>query len=598
MAYMAFDPMRVEMLRRSLADSLTELDALSHTDAEAATAMRAISQARTALREAWLPIVGDVLRCRALTQPDSARLSWTDLRNAVAYQRVAESRWIPMEDPSMWPQLLTPSEAAAVGERLNDADISSLLDTPGEREWLYRQLQTIAANPELTAAFLSTFTEWAALCNELAQQLKAARHLVAIEEADDSVVRAVAELEADFAALGTIYSSMPQPVVGPPYLPAIADMTTYAAAMLVSNLELDAATLAQLTCQILDRWRNGVSPGDGYETDWTSTDPNTADILYRALLDTPGACTEYVMLTINDPGSMWISAKDPELTRQVALEGTDPANISVADAGRVIQSWLTYFMSSEFATTLPLVVGYPDDYRLTLTEVISPYLQQFAATNREWGSGEATELRIAALAFLMEDGAVLDLLIERSKLLVEPLLTGGRSDDALPNVADLIGLISQLAVNCAVANERQRQELYDMLFTLATIPAAWLDPARGIAADLALSAAWDFAGDHLSFMPNPDETKANKSLEMERTLVATLTIVAATLWAQSGVSGDKPPQLDPTDESPLTKFLAEFRDWKEHTGDGSAQAAAAIEEVANTVHEFVTYWTGGVLKVN
>ena len=621
MGYLAYDSDRLALLRRALMDALAELDSMSLSDAEAADTMRSIRATRASLRDMWLPRIGDVLRCRALTGNGANRSELhdlQDLRNAVAYEMAVNHGWLLVDDRSMLPQSLTAGEAAALGERLDGGDIAALVNTSGEREWLYRQLRTIAADPELTAAFLRAFSSWALLCNELGERLMAAQHAVAIEPSDNSARVQVAQLVADFTALGVIFRSQPQPAVGPPYygeILAIAAMQPYAGAMLVSNLGLGATALAAMTDTILRRWRNVLPADEGYDTtlwrDMTLGGPNTADILFAALLATPGACTEYVRRSAGDPASMWISTADPTLTARVALEGTAPANISMADAGSVIQSWLDYFRSSRFAMGNPLMDGYPAGYRVTLAGVVAPYLAQFAVTNEDWGDSDASmEARLAGLAFLVKDGAALDALIDRCRSIVEELVAAGNagigvngvngvnaypgSGDtyALKIAADTVGVIGQLAVNRAVANELQRQQLFELGWTVATIGTAWLSPVAGILAGGATNAIWTTAGEHLAVMPNPDEVEASAQLSLELGLVTILADLVAMMWRESRHRSPAPPTMDPTAKYPLNEFATELDKWLPGVEALRDPAALEIaESIDDAVSTFIARWS-------
>jgi hypothetical protein len=371
----------------------------------------------------------------------------------------------------------------------------------------------------------------------------------------------------------------------------------------VTNLGLDAASLAAMTDTILRRWRN-VLPGDqGYATtlwgDMSLGGQNTADILFAALLATPGACTAYVRRSADDPASMWISAADPTLTARVALEGTAPANISIDEAGRVIQSWLAYFRSSRFATSNPLMDGYPNGYRVTLAGVVAPYLAQFAVTNEGWGdSDESMEARLAGLAFLVEDSAALDELIHRCRTIVEEVVGAGdarpaKGDiEALKIVADTIGVIGRLAVNRAVANEQQRQQLFELGWTIATIGIEWLSPVTGILAGVAADAIWTTAGRHIALIPDPDEVEASAQLALELGLVTILADLAAMMWRDVAHRSLMPPRMDPAAKYPLNEFATDFDHWLHGVAAlGDPAALEIAESIDHAVNTFIARWS-------
>ena len=604
MAFLAYDSDRVALLRRVLTDALTGLDAMSLTDPEAADTMRSIRLSRDALRSTWLPVVGDVLRCRALNNPNSVAGDLSDLRNAVAYEMAVHRGWNVVADPAVGSaSTVTASDAAALGRRLSDGHLGDLLGSPDERQWLYRQLQLIAANPELTAAFLSTFANWAGLCNEVAAQLLRARHRVASDIQLDDTAATIGQLEGMFAALGAMYQSRPYTDDTPPYPAEIASMDPYAAAMFVSNLDLDAQTLAEAADDILRRWRDPMPNDPNYaERHWDDmvfNGANTADILFTLLLATPGACTAYVLLSADDPASMWISADDPSLAAQVAIVGTDPANISLEGAGVVLQAWLAYFISPQFSWMTDSIDGYPTGVQATLAEVVAPYLPQFAVTNGDWGDDERElEVRLAGLAYIIDDQSALDALIRRGTTAMEQLASqravGRDVKTATAIVADVFGVLTRLVVNAAVAHAEMMEQLCDFAWTVATIGSNWLGPAEGIIAGPVLDKTWEAIGDHVSALPNAERTEAEQMLAIELDFVAMASSIATEVWIHAGFCDDKPPQLDRSAKYRLRQFLQDMDSWLKVAMKQGPQKAAAATYIHDVVTALVARWSTGV----
>jgi hypothetical protein len=513
--------------------------------------------------------------------------------------------WQLTVDPSaVTPRVATPTDAALLGQRLASGDLLAALDTAAERRWLQQQLHSILSDPTLAAAFVREFSRWADLCNRLGDQLITERHRLSIDPADAATISAVAEIEQLFASLAALYRSRPSQGHVAPYPAEIAEMQPYAAAMFVSNLELDGTTLARAAAEILHRWR-AVAPNqqDYAERVWLDMvmdGPNTADILFRLLLATPGACTHYVIRSADDPAALWVSAADPALALQVALAGTAPGNISLHNAGIVIQAWLDYFQSPDFSWMTDTVEGYPVAYRVALAEVVAPYLPQFAATNSDWGGDDAAfERRLRALAMLIDDRHALDKLIDRSQATLSQMANnlGAQHDEValLAMVGDVLGVIGQLSVQMHVHDAELRERLWGIGWSVATIGTAWLPPLRGIAAGVVVDGTWEAASAHLDVIPNPSRTEAAEQLWLERHFVVILAETASTLWSRGGSrQHPTPPQVDLQASRPLRQFQVDLDAWRnaiEQIGSvGDRKAAGAV---CSAVAAVISRWSIG-----
>ena len=110
-------------------------------------------------------------------------------------------------------------------------------------------------------------------------------------------------------------------------------MEPYAAAATIRQLALDPVTLAALGVEVLHRFD---VDRDGYWAEDGVGGPKTGDLLFETILRTPGAATAFVIAVADEPGCCGGPRRTPRCPQRVALIGTDPANIGVADAGVVL----------------------------------------------------------------------------------------------------------------------------------------------------------------------------------------------------------------------------------------------------------------------
>lgn len=438
MTYLAYDPERVRALSTAMRDALDELATFACDDPLGGDALDHVRLVRLHLDQLWLPLVERIVRTDPLARP--ARLAVDDLGqslltivSALPGWQLADVRSDPLEALPGSPP--TVQQAAALAEVLQHGDLAALLDTPAERRWLAAELALIAADPALAAAFAGGFDRWGELADRLGDRRRAALD-DSVRPVDDAGRFDVARIDATYAAIAAIWTSVHgRDAVGD----LVRTMEPYAAAATIRVLTLDPATLTALSIETLARFDDR----DGYWAEDLVTGPKTGDLLFETILGTPGGATAFVIAVADDPGLLWWTAADASLPQQVALVGTDPANIGAVDAGAVLHAFAGWFAVLQPADQRNLVhLASPWESRATLGALAAPWFTEYGSGTDVWG--DDPEVRRADLAFVIEDPAARDQLFERMRALAATLDGEPQRHRSEQAIAAAIGMLVEL----------------------------------------------------------------------------------------------------------------------------------------------------------
>ncbi len=482
--FCGYDVTLVGGLRAAMARAVDELDALRCSDVEAVAAMRSIATARSTLRDTWLPFATSLLSCRAMDGYQPAAIAPGDLINSWIRLTSTERGWRTATDASGTGALsagtaLTVEQVRAIGDALSGAAGDERL-TDTELDWLATALEQIAMRPALVAALLPAMTTvgWTNLCNQLgaAKQRMATAALVARDH------DATAEEQADRVRIDGVFARLGGIVVANravhPRSDAtllLTDMTPYAAAALAVALDLDADALAATTRRVVERERELIDhPVE------LVLGPRAADLLFGALLSTPGAATAYVMLTVDAPQLAMEATDDPGLAHLLVRTGTDPANMTPAQAAIAMPAIARWLLD---ARTRSSSLMYDPELTVTLADLAAPHLLQLVTSGTDSYELSDSDRRAIQTA-IIGDGAALDhLLSERDRVLGH--LAAGLPVDptervaALGDLAALLAVVDSMRTAARIRTAEQDQAEWDLAWDLLD-KAVGLIPAEGL----------------------------------------------------------------------------------------------------------------------
>jgi hypothetical protein len=583
---LAYDPVSLDALRGSLGAAFDDLRGIRCDDTEAATAMAAVRNARRTLNEFCLPRVQDILNSDAMTSYHKANVDGNDIRNALVFTMANSYGWTvstdPFNDESM---TVTAEEARALGFRLQNGNLNRLTDHPEEIAFIAGQLAVINADPQLRAEFLANFNGLDKLADTLATKRIELVDQLSWSGVDPALSTEVASLDATFVELTQLYQSRPSTSHAGPYPAWIGGVEPITAALLLRYAGLDAITLGYVSNDLLVRWRDTDPFDEGREQPmWTDMEfqhgPNAADILFQLMLDTPGATTVYVIDAAANPASMWLTATDHRLAQQVALQGTDPANINANLAGDVLKSFIEFAEDDQVVFASDFNPVAPIDYATFLGQLVAPWLLQFSPLNDDWAGLDRHEKAELLQAILEDDGALAAMMASRSAM-VDGLFTSVQANGAttftLNDHAELLGLLGQLIVNQKVGNEEERMATWDLWWDVLTTPVAFLKvaPIVGVGIDKALDQTHDWIVDNEWLAaPSPDHVENEAEYELEWSLTLSGATMATVAFFQVGYpAGIKPPpKPNPNVADPQAQYEEDFNDWMETLPDDERRA--------------------------
>ncbi len=256
------------------------------------------------------------------------------------------------------------------------------------------------------------------------------------------------------------------------------------AALVLASLAVDAATLGELTFEILATWRAGRPGGLPWDDHWTFG-ANVADRLLPALAERPLAAARFLELAAASPEVLFVAAEDEAWVGRVLAAGTAPGVVDARAAGDVLVPLLRWLQGHD-AWRLIGLDGATPGARVHMAEAVAPWLLRFGRRAAEWGwSREEAD---AALRWVADDERAAERLVVaharwQASVAGAPLVDGdGRIDaDAL---FDLAGVMSQL-----------QRVLQHADIDAAAEDRAWLDLSlRGAAAVVSIASSASGAG--------------------------------------------------------------------------------------------------------
>jgi hypothetical protein len=576
MGLLAYDPSRLESLRAALRGALDDLAGVRSDDPLAADANATVIGARRALGDLCLQRVTDILNADPMGSYHKAKVNGNDIRQTLIYTMRDSYGWKVATDPLDDDALqVTAAEARALGFRLQHGNLNKLTDTPEEVAFIAGQLAIINADPQLRAEFLANMTDLAELADKLGRDRIDEVSTLLWEGYDPPVSARVAAIDAAIEQLSHVYQARPGTANhAAPYPTWVSEVEPFTAALLLRYANLDPMTLGFVANDLLVRWRNTRPDDEGRdESAWTDLNveqgPKTADILFQLMLDTPGATTVYVKEAANDPFSMWMSASDYRLAQRVALQGTDPANMTAADSAAVLKSFIEFAGSSQYRDFggSPYLL-HPTDYPTFLGSLVAPWLRQFSVDSLDWDSLK-TDDRDALLTAVLKDKGALGILVASLHDTVDTLKAEvdqqGLTKQTAKEFSGLIGMLGQLIVDQKFCNEQEREEAWNSVWGLAGDGLGFLPvPAVvGLAINKALGKAQELVADKgWLAAPEPDRVKDKEQYKFEWMVTVTTATMAITIYDQLGLPGDhRPPEPDPTQSEPMAQYEHDFNEW-------------------------------------
>ncbi len=517
MTVLGYDPFLLDALRRHVRRAADSLATIRDDDPLAAEAVRVAREVHRLLELDWLPAISAVLGDDPLCRPGA----------------IASST-----DPWAFP---ASADGFAGGRRLDDA------------------------------AWATSFDEYARRRLELAQ-------LLVDDPEDPAARRALAALDAEIAAAAARYTAAAPRDGHVRWFPtAVLDSSPMAAALVLRHLRLDDRTLAAVAALVLHRWHDGSDHGVRWPDAFAGGD-NTADVLFRVLVDRPAAAAEFLRRV--GPDELLLAAQFDDSVSRLLLVGTSPAQVDEATAGRILRPLLDWLQvhgepsATDGATrSAPAIVA----------AAVTPWLADLGPRAARWGWTYDDGDR--ALRWLLTRpaarAAITDALAARTGDLSEaPLLQpDGRVDDEL--VRDLAGTFAQvqLALRDAEIDDAEADALLAQL-ALDTagvaISAAAPSGPIGIAADVGVALLTPVAIDALDrwgIAPSAEGATRRAQQSFGDRAIDTAVMAVTGIVGAAVERGDLPPDtLDRLDLDGLA---------------GPGAASCSPREVSDRLHAFV-----------
>jgi len=406
-----YDLRRLDALRRELRSAGDTLAALRSDDPLATSAMGAIEAARRALEHRWLPDLAEVIGSDPLGRP---------------------ARW--------------------------GAPHATSWSSGGGWDWFRdRGADEASVDHERWAV---TFDELAERRMHVQEQLvwdpeNAALHLqLAVVDV------LIAERSQEYAALGAEHGS------SWPY--ALHDATPMAAALVLQHLDLSDGSLARMCDRLLRRWHEGGEHGERFD-DWYLGGDNTADIVFRILVERPAAATAFLQRV--SPAELFLSAQHDDVVADLLVVGTSPDHVDEATAGQVLQPLLVWLQDHPLPGARD---GLTRSAPAVIATAVTPWLADLGPRAEMWGWRYEEGDR--ALRWLLDDPGALAAItasvgVWQVRLHDTPLLgADGRIDDRV--LRDLAGTLAQVQI--ALRDQEVATAAADALVAQLTVNTAGL----------------------------------------------------------------------------------------------------------------------------
>ncbi|HEY4333815.1 MAG TPA: hypothetical protein VGM78_14640 [Ilumatobacteraceae bacterium] len=587
---MGYDPNNLQALRAAMSRAAVELGGIRSGDPESTHGMAAIKSIRSLLTDRWLPLIDSLSGCRAMTGYTPVLLAADDVQDSLLNQRTG---WRVFTDPLAPPaDPVTLEQAIALAKELSGRDPHQPF-SDDEIAALRVMLAQIAAYPALDDAFITTISPqgWNTMVDQLGGQRQ---ELITTQIAtvnSDQPSAQVTAIDDVFAGLSAAFVNWRTAHPDQLAVLQISDMHPYGAALLVRGLQLDARSLALATVQIISDERDAL-----YAANPFPLGPNAADLLLPIVEATPGAATELVMDTVDDPGLLLNVANDPTFGNRVLIRGTAPNNMSASQAAVAVPAYAGYVFAALHSSTLSKNNPLLD---VAAADLVSPYLAEFAATPAA-KFDVPKSLRHSLKSLLLDDQVALDELVQTSSSMIRTLTTptAGEyriSDDALRNVASIVGYLQTLQREATVHQAKVAAAQWDLLFTtvermlgIIGIPMATVGSVVVGVGGYALERLHDVMAKEGWGIPNVGsvERSAARTYELQTTVTAAAMVDAAydrlQAFGQLPAGAQPPPQPNPDAESVARTYRNEFATWLDDAGF-DPQTHAEMESLADDV---------------
>ncbi len=550
MALMAYDPQRVERLRRALIEAADDLRNVTCADPAAADAMRVARAAVAQMEATWLPFVTRLLASDPLSGARRGAAHISSLDESLVRVMAEGYGWSVQLDPLADNESVVSVESArALGAALNHVDPQELAVDPEQLAWLAKQLTLIGRDAMTSAEFLANFHNWdvlpLTLANQRANSYGNDYRGAALVDDIDPVIDGLLSIWRTALPVTALHAGIDASITD--LLPPMRDPDPYVQALMLRSLHLDPIALATVTNDLLRAWLDDKSTF-GNSLDLSVTiGPNTADILLLGIAASTTASTYFLSLIGDRPALLFQTLDDPEIGYRLALAGTDPAHTTSGAAGRAVLATLDYFRVDPYATDLA-TDGYAGDYGPFLARLVAPWLLRFTSANEEWTHDVA--LKVGLLAVALKDEQALQVLVAQGERIAEGFAHGlgaaGSDDEVLDmslQVGGLMSLLGQLVVNERIHDESERTHfMWDLAWTILTAATNFVP--GGVVANVAAGSLVTVLQAELSdaFATNDVEgARGDSELAMDVALTATAAFTLTSLfrsWVLDGRIND------------------------------------------------------------
>jgi hypothetical protein len=517
MSTLAFDPERVEALRRRMEMAVAELRSMRSDDPVAAAALHRVVVATEELEEVWLPFVARLTDSVALLLPGDRR-AIGHLDNALAWVMTKGYGWTAATDP-LASGPVDPATARALGARLSAIDPVTLSRDSGAMTELTRALRQVAADGRLADDLLRNWTSLARFADVLGDvRSRAMVH-------DPSVTADRQAIDGVFAQLAQVLSASSMDP-----LPLLDRLSPFTAASMAAALDLDDDQLARVT--------DGVVRRAGLVEDAVLEfrgRPRAADLLLPLIAARPHAARALAMLSAGHADDLLAAATDRTAVYRLLLEATDPRVMTVADAGKVVPQMVVEFVRG----------GVVDDAAF-VADLITPWTAQFAAGNHDWPLSE--EERHGLLAAAMQDSDALARFVHNVDAVLRAATEHFRTAtyDTKVELTSYVGMIGDIVMNGKLREESDKRRGWNLLAGAASIGASLI---TGVAVGLMATAAVMY----LTWKTAPNPHKAahaaiwNQDVELTMLAAAQVHALDHQLRVEGSIPASMPlpPRADP-----------------------------------------------------
>lgn len=611
--YLGFDVDLVDSLRSAMTRAEAKLADIRCADVEAQTAMGAINRARAIMNDTWIPFTNSLFQCRAMDGYAPVALDPGDLINSWLGIVAAQRGWRVASDPLPTPagpafEPMTIDAARALGDALSGPAGAETM-TDEEIAWLQSRLAEVASRPQLVAAFLPAFTTvgWANVCNQLGRTRQHAVTEALLYDGSISVAEQSrwTGLDAVFASLGQILAANQRSHPRSDSTVLLTDMTPYAAALLVQQLDLEIDTLVKVSRELIERERI-----DLYSAAETNIGPRAADLLMTTMLAAPLAATTYVMTTLDDPGLVLDAAFDPAVGNAMLSAGTDPAVMTPAQAEQALPVLVDWVLNE--STSSPYM-SYNPRLALVAADLIAPYLLPVLRPDAD-SFGMSDKERKAIEDLIIADNAALDHLLAARERIAANLTTAISDPDATfaarkDAVHDLAGVVAIIDTMVRTADIREAERVvaeYELAWTIIGMGA---NTASSFIETPVVSGAVGSAGTALqkltqAFGLEPTSVAEVRASSLNHfdvvTTVAAASVVCATFdaFVSAGripLGTALPPLPDLGQAHVGVTYSHDFNEWLDDLDPEVANELDALKQTIASDHEAQADANGGLI---